>query len=60
MSSSGISSEMKEGIEGMRIGLCPDLYSNHEVDNEIYFAFEKMIRFFEKNFYARIRLYGWI
>jgi len=49
VSSSEISSSMKEGIEGMKIGLCPDLYSNHEVDNEIYFAFEKMIRFFEKN-----------
>ena len=49
VSSSEISSSMKEGIEGMKIGLCPDLYSNHEVDNEIYFAFEQMIRFFEKN-----------
>lgn len=49
VSSTEISSEMKKGIEGMKIGLCPDLYSNHEVDDEIFSAFEKMIQFFEKN-----------
>ena len=49
MKSSEFSSDMKEGIEGMKIGLCPDLYSNHEVDNEILSAFDKMIRYFENN-----------
>ena len=38
--------ELKKGIKGMRIGLCPDLYNNSEVDDEVIHVFEKSIEVF--------------
>ena len=42
------SAGLKKDLKGMRLGLCPDLYSNAEVDNEILEAFEKSVDVFRE------------
>lgn len=42
------SAGLEKGLKGMRLGLCPDLYSNAEVDNEIMEAFEKSADMFRE------------
>jgi aspartyl-tRNA(Asn)/glutamyl-tRNA(Gln) amidotransferase subunit A len=41
---SDFSARLDEGINGMRLALCPDLYENTEVDAEIELAFDRAVR----------------
>ncbi len=37
------SAQLEEGVKGMRLALCPDLYENTEVDAEIELAFDRAV-----------------
>lgn len=40
------SAKLRDGVRGMRMGLCPDLYDNAEVDRDVMRAFERAVEVF--------------
>jgi aspartyl-tRNA(Asn)/glutamyl-tRNA(Gln) amidotransferase subunit A len=40
------SARLDEGVKGMRVALCPDLYENSEVDVEVQVAFDRAVGVF--------------